>query len=88
MAPKGPQQPAQPYYAQGTPAYGHPGQANAYMPGASYMPGPIDPYAQQSMPDPYAMGNPQVSSSPPRPSLVTMPLARPYSKLQTRLRAG
>ncbi len=64
MAPKGPHQPAQPYYAQGAGLYGQRGQPSPYMPGASYGQPATDPYAQHSMPDPYAMPSGQVSSQP------------------------
>ena len=73
MAPKGPHQPAQPYYTQGAAQYGQPGQPNPYMPGASYGQPATDPYAQHSMPDPYAMPSGQVPSQPLRSSSESLP---------------
>ena len=60
MAPKGPQDHAPSYYTQSAGPYGQPGQANPYMPGASYGQPANDPYAQHSMPDPYALNSGQV----------------------------
>lgn len=62
MAPKGPPQQPQPYYPQSTGTYGQPGQANPYMSSAPYSQPVTDPYAQHSMPDPYAMNSAQVLS--------------------------
>ena len=62
MAPKGPQDHAPSYYTQSAGPYGQPGQANPYMPGASYGQPANDPYAQHSMPDPYALNSGQVHS--------------------------
>ena len=62
MAPKGLQDLAPSYYTQSAGPYGQSGQANPYMPGASYGQPANDPYAQHSMPDPYALNSGQVHS--------------------------